>query len=93
MPLTVKEFDRVVRKLEMKLREGKHRLVWFQHGGKNILFTERSHGRGEVGAVEHAIRRQLRVNPKQFKDLINCPMTRNMYVEHLKLIGAIVDEP
>jgi hypothetical protein len=89
MPLTVKEFDRVVRKLKMEARDSKHRFVWFVHDGKKILFTERSQGRGEIGKVEHAIRKQLKVSVRQLQDLADCPMTLDQYVAHLKSIGAI----
>jgi hypothetical protein len=64
MPLTFEEMDRVIRKLKMTGRDGKHRFVWFEHEGKKILWTERSQGRGEVGRVEFAIRRQLKVSGK-----------------------------
>ncbi|MEP7308200.1 MAG: hypothetical protein ABJA98_22070 [Acidobacteriota bacterium] len=89
MPLTVREFEIVIGKLHMVARESKHRFVWLEHEGKKILYTERSHGRGDIGRVEHAIRRQLKVNSAQFRDLVNCPMTRELYIEHLKKIGAI----
>ena len=89
MPLTVQAFDRIVRKLQMTARANKHRFGWFEHEGKQILWTERSHGRGEIGRVEFAIRRQLKVNADQLRDLANCPMTRDAYVAHLTAIGAI----
>jgi hypothetical protein len=89
VPLTVREFDIITGKLKMTARGGKHRYVWFEHEGKKILWTERSHGRGDIGRVEHVIRRQLRVNSTQMRDLANCPMTRDAYVAHLKAIGAI----
>ena len=89
MSLTVREFDRVIGKLKMNARDTKHRYVWFEYQGKKILWTERSHGRGDVGRVENAIRRQLRVNSAQLRDLVNCPLTLDGYVDHLKSIGAI----
>ena len=89
MPLTAPDFDRVVRKLQMSARCGKHKFVWFEHDGKQILWTERSHGRGEIGQVEFAIRRQLRVSGQQLRRLADCPMTRDAYIEHLKSRGDI----
>jgi hypothetical protein len=92
MPLTVQEFDRIIGKLQMTARQGKHKFVWLEHAGKKILWTERSQGRGDVGRVEHAIRKQLRVNHSQLRDLANCPMTRDAYITHLKSIGAIEED-
>jgi hypothetical protein len=89
MPLTTRDFDAVVKKLQMHGRSNDHRFVYLIHEGRQVVWTARSHGRGELGAVEHTIRRQLRVNSKQMSDLVNCPMTRDDYIGHLKAIGAI----
>lgn len=89
MPLTVQEFDRILGKLRMTTRSGKHRFAWLEHDGKQILWTERSHGRGELGSVEFAIRRQLKVDGHQLKQLADCPMTRDAYIVHLKGKGII----
>jgi len=61
MPLTTRDFDRVIAKLDMRERPGKHRFVWLEHDGKQVVCTERSHGRGDLGPVEFAIRKQLHV--------------------------------
>ena len=89
MPLTTQEFDRIIGKLQMVSRQGKHKFVWLVHDGKKILWTERSQGRGDIGRVEHAIRKQLKVSSAQLRDLANCPMTRDTYIAHLKSIGLI----
>lgn len=89
MPLTSQGFDRVVGKLKMTSRDNRHRFLWLEHEGRKILWTERSHGRGEVGRVEFAIRRQLRVNSDQMKRLADCSLTRDAYIEHLRNIGVI----
>lgn len=89
MALTVREFDVIVGKLKMTSRDTKHKFVWFEHEGRKILWTLRSHGRGDIGSVEHTIRRQLRVNSAQLRNLANCPMTREAYVTHLQAIKAI----
>lgn len=73
----------------MTQRPGKHRLAYFEHGGQVAVWTERSHGRGDLGSVEFAIRKQLRVSEQQMRDLVNCPMTRDAYVAHLKAKGIL----
>lgn len=89
MPLTTRDFDTIVGKLKMKERPGKHRFVFFEHDGKVVVRTHRSNGRGELGSVEHAIKRQLHVDSKQMRDLADCPMTRDAYIVHLKAKGVI----
>lgn len=89
MPLTAKDFDRVVDKLGMVTKPGKHQKALFYYEGKVATWTMRSHGRGDLGRVENAIKRQLLVNTQQLRDLVQCPMNREHYVAHLKQIGAI----
>lgn len=89
MPLTSKEFDKVMAKLRMTCRDGKHRICHLEHEGRIAVWTQRSQGRGDLGTVEHAIRRQLSVSKKQMQDLIDCPMTREDYLKHLQASGRI----
>lgn len=89
MPLTTDDLDRVVRKLGMQERAKKHRFVFLEYEGKHVVTTARSHGRGDLGRVEFAIRKQLHVNGRQLTDLVNCPMTREAYIQHLKDLGVI----
>ena len=93
MAFTAEDFDRTVGKLRMIRRAGKkHRFYWLEHEGKQILWTMRSQGRGDLGRVEFTIRKQLRVNGTQLKDLANCPMTREAYITHLIGLG-IIEKP
>jgi hypothetical protein len=89
MPLTVKEFERICSKLEMVMKDGKDRYAYFYHDGKIITWTKRSHQRGDLGGLEHFIRNQLKVNEQQLRDLRDCPMKREDYVEHLRQRGLI----
>ncbi len=75
----------------MKQRDGKDRLAYFYYNGKMILYTLRSHGRGDLGRIEHAIRHQLRVDANQLTNLKNCPMSYDDYVAHLKKLRLIDD--
>ena len=91
MPLPAKQFDSGMKKLEMSERVGGHRFFFLTDNGRQVVWTARSHGRGDLGPVENAIRRQLHVNSKQMLDLVNCSMTREMYLAHLRAIGLIQD--
>jgi hypothetical protein len=84
------DVDRIFRKLELKVRNGKDKHAWFMYEGKPVLHTMRSQGRGDLGNVAHFIRQQLRVNEKQFADLRDCPMSRDDYVQHLIVKRVIV---
>ena len=77
----------------MVSREGKHRIVYFEFDGKRVVKTMRSHGDGDLGNVEFAIRKQLNVDAKQLRALADCPMTRDAYVENLRTRGVIESEP
>lgn len=89
MALTTRDFDHVVNKLQMKTRPGKHLFVWLELEGKQVIWTARSHGRGELGNVERAIRRQLRVSERQMTELVDCSMTRDAYLQLLNEKGVI----
>lgn len=92
--MTAEEFDRVVKKLQMTRAADrkKHQVYWFELGGKKVLWTMRSHGRGELGIVENAIRKQLNVSKQQFRDLAQCPMSLADYISHLQGLG-LVEKP
>jgi hypothetical protein len=90
MPLNAREFDVVVRKLEMKGRSNDHKFVYLEHDGKQVVYTLRSHGRGDLGRAEFAIRKQLHVSQEQLRQLAACPMSRDEYIVHLKNKKVIV---
>lgn len=89
MALTDREFDRIAAKLGMEVREGKHRVALLRHEGKVVVKTMRSQGRGELGPVEHSIRRQLHVSQEQLRMLADCPMSKTDYLKNLSDRGVI----
>lgn len=88
MVLTAKEFDAIVRKLGMETRNTDHLHAWFEVDGTVAVRTRRSHGRGELAAGDK-IRQQLKVNETQMRSLIDCSMSRDAYVLHLRARGVI----
>ena len=89
--MKVKEVLQVFDKLEMDIREGKDTLAFFRWEGKVILWTKVPHKRGELrGKLPHFIRQQLKLNEKQFRDLIACRIWRDGYVEILRKKGLIL---
>jgi len=85
--MKVHEFSKLESKLELKTRNSGDRLAWFEHEGKVITRTKRSHGNKDL--PEHLIRQQLKVNEKQFSGLISCSFNRGDYIEWLKSKGLI----
>ncbi len=89
--MKVHEFKIIENKLELKVRNSGDRLAWFEHEGRIIVRTKRSHGNKELPA--HLIRQQLKVNEEQFSGLINCSVTKSDYVEILTKKGLIIPKP
>jgi hypothetical protein len=86
------DIDRIFNKLRMKIREGKDTLAWFEYDGRPIIYTRRSHGRGDIGNIAHFIRQQLKVSEEQFAGLRDCPLSLADYVAILRGKGLIPPE-
>ena len=87
MPITTREFDRVINKLGFETREGKHRIAHLYVEGRLVLTTQRSHKSSGRELPHHLIRKQLRLTETQLQDAINCPLNRSGYLEVLKQKG------
>jgi hypothetical protein len=86
--ITVREFTRIERKLDLQTRDTGDRIAVFYHEGRRVTWTKRSHQRGEIGE-SHLIRQQLKVNDNQLRGLVDCSVSRNDYVEILREKGLI----
>jgi hypothetical protein len=89
--MKVHEFERIVNKLNLRVRNSGDRLAWFEYEGRIILRTKRSHGSGDLPG--HLIRQQLKLNESQFTDLIGCSFGIDDYVSVLKAKGLIQADP
>lgn len=88
MTIKAKEFDRLVGKLGLHTRDSGDLLAWFEFEGKIITRTRRSKGSGDL-PMQHSIRQQLKLNEQQFKEAINCTLTREAYIEILRGKGLL----
>ena len=88
--MKVHEFTRLENKLGLKTRNSGDRLAWFEHNGKAVVFTKRSHGNKEP--PENLIRQQLKLNETQFSGLLSCSVSRGQYVEILRS-KKIINDP
>ena len=89
MPITAREFDRVVRKFGFRTRESGDVIAWLEIDGKTIVRTKRSRtGMGDL-PQHHRIRQQLRLNDDQLRDAIRCPLSREGYLDILRVQGRL----
>lgn len=77
-------------KLELDTRQTHHLIGWFIYKGRKILKTRISFGKGEIpGNVEDKIRGQLKLKKKEFRELIDCSLNKEDYIEILKNKGLL----
>jgi len=88
MTIKAKDFDHIVEKLQLKIRDSQDRLAWFEYEGRLILRTRRSHKKGEL-PFQHSIRQQLKLNEDEFRKAVKCCLSRDEYVEILKRKGYL----
>ena len=90
MQIKKAEIEKIFGKLRLEERSTKHRYGWFCFEGKKILRVHFSHGKGDIpGRVSDKIRSQLKLSQKNFKELIDCPLSLDDYVVILKNKGLI----
>ena len=88
MTIKAHEFDHLVAKLNLKTRDSRDLLAWFEYEGKIITRTRRSKGSGDL-PMQHSIRQQLKLNEKQFKEAVGCTLTRQDYIDILQAKGLL----
>ena len=90
MQLKKRQAQAVLDKLQMQVRSTHHKMGTFVYAGKPILRTRVSFGRGDIpGHIAAKFRGQLKLNERQFQDLIKCPLDYEGYVRILKEKGYI----
>lgn len=88
MTIKAQEFDRLVQKLGFQTRKGNDLLAWFEYEGKIVVRTRRSYGSGDL-PMQHSIRQQLKLNEDQIREVIDCSLTREGYIEILRTKGML----
>lgn len=81
--MKVHEFERLVNKLQLKVRDSRDRIAWFEYEGRVITRTKRSHGKG-FDLPANLIRQQLKVSGTEFAGLIQCSLGLDDYVSILR---------
>jgi hypothetical protein len=85
MSLKGQDIDRAWQKLGFSIKTTGDIHAKLYIGGKLILRTKRSMGSGKLeGNIPHFIRQQMKLNESQFARAVECPLTREEYVEILR---------
>jgi hypothetical protein len=92
MQIKKSALTKIFEKLKLEVRSTTHRYGWLTYQGKKILRVHYSHGRGDIpGKVSDKIRSQLKLSQIDFKDIIDCPLSLEDYIEILKRKEVIGD--
>jgi len=83
MQLKVEEVKRVYRKLGIDTEQSHHKMAYFKYNGKTVIKTRLSHGSGDAKATNQ-IRQDFKLNEEKFRDLINCPLSKEDYIAILR---------
>ena len=76
-------------------RSNRHHVFFhlYINGRRTPVHTRISHGQRECGdSLISMMSKDLRLKPKQFKRLVTCPMSFQVYVKHLANEGHITLE-
>ncbi len=94
MQLKKRQAERSLAKLRFQIKSTHHKMAFFIYEGQMILRTRVSFGRGDIpGNVGDKFRCQLKLNERQFRDLVKCPLGYDEYVTILKTKGYIEQAP
>lgn len=91
MSISAEVLDRAWEKVGMSVQDRSvDRWAYLFVEGKRVIATRRSKGTGKIaGNIPHLIRQQMKLNEEQFNALVNCPLTRQGYLEILRAKGLL----
>jgi hypothetical protein len=87
MPLSARKVDRaLVHKAGFIRQDRRHRVYLLEVAGRTVAQTLMSHGAREIDdSLIALMARQIGLTSQQFKDLVNCPLTRQAYLHLLQI--------
>ena len=90
MQLKKRDVQKIFQKLNLEVRSTHHIYGWLVINGEKILRVHYSFGKGNIPSkITEKIRGQLKLNQQNFKDLIECPLTKEDYLEIIKEKGYL----
>lgn len=84
MTIRARDFDLLIRKFGFQTRDSGDLLAWFEHEGKVVVRTKRSHTRGRDLPFQHNIRQQMKLNEEELAQALRCDIDKDGYVELLR---------
>ena len=84
------EIEKIFKKLDLKVRSTSHNYGWLIVNNRKILRVHYSHGRGDIPEkIANKIRGQLKLSQKDLRDLIDCLLTYEDYINILQRKGIL----
>lgn len=88
MQLKKRDLQKIFKKLDMEVRSTGHIYGWLVVKGKKILRVHYSFGKGNIPAkISEKIRGQLKLDQHNLKNLVDCPLSKESYLEIIKEKG------
>jgi hypothetical protein len=89
--ISAEVLDRAWEKVGMSVQDRRvDRWAYLFVDGRRVIATRRSRGSGKIpGQIPHLIRQQMKLNEEQFRALIDCPLTREGYLQILRDKGLL----
>ena len=90
MSIRARDFDLLINKFGFQTRDSGDLLAWFEHDGKVIVRTKRSHTpRSRNLPFQHNIRQQMKLNEEELRQALRCDIDRDGYVDLLRRKGVL----
>jgi hypothetical protein len=84
---------RLLEKYHFQQRPTHHLMYALYHNEKLILMSRVSHGEKQIPPhVIQEIRKQMKLNSRQFQDASSCALTREQYIAILRTKGLITED-
>ena len=91
MPRDARKVKKALGKKGFEKKESHHTFFHlYVNRKKTAIFTKISHGAHDIGDnLLSLMARQLKISPRQFRDLIDCPLEAKEYIQVLRDDGHI----
>lgn len=90
-PLKTDKIESSLVKKGFSAENGDHKYyILYCNGKKTQIFTKVSHGKPEIGEpLLGKMAKQVRLSKKDFADLIECPLSKERYMQMMKDQGYV----